>query len=667
MYSLTRFRPTWQFGIKQGFVLLAVVLLLLTALRSFFIFYFGSSVQVDADLLKILLMGFRVDLKWSLMLLIPAWLCWALGYWFTSLRQAAKGFAGLAAVLMMVLGVVNICFFSFYHTPISSIIFGLWQDDTRAILQTIWSDWPVVQLVAGALVLCAVPLLAARFTPRAKGYREETRWPVAVVVILVLSAALGVGVRGSFGKFPLRLQDWAVTTDAFLNAAVPNGAAALYEAWKSQQMLVLKGSPEDGLKKLGFSSPQQAMSILKRQAGDVKLTATPLAQPPEVVIISLMESMGRDEFESDKPGVNDTLGALRDELRYAQVFRQGIAVEGGTFPSLEGILFDTPISPISQSRYGSKKFPFSRLWDYKEAGYETVFLTSGSVSWRQMDRNFPRQGFDVILGDQDILQKFPEAGHGTWGVGDEWMFRYATALLREKLAQGKKVFLFTLSTTNHPPHVVPDGVSVNPVDPALLPPYIVDDRSTELMRRRLETYQYSANALGRFVQSLREAGIAQKMVMAATGDHNSRMHYEARGYWHHGNGVPILFWLPEGSLKTPADLKRWVSHRDIFPTLNALVLGRAPGLTEGRNLFAPAGRIPAQSFATLDTFGLVLADSGAVSIGADGVLTCYRWQDDTMLPESVCSPENRRAGDIGRAQRALRDYEVRRVLLSNEK
>lgn len=658
MFSTLTKDRSWQLTLRQGVVFVAVTLVLLTLARVVFLTYFGSPAMSDA--LLALWTGFRVDLKWSAILLLPAWLISLLTYPWPHLKRILTLVAGLTSLFLMSLAVINLGFFAFYRTPISSIIFGLWQDDTKAILATLWSDWPVVQLVLATLVLALLPLLAARLVrPRPYGERRYSKTRFAITAI-VITALFGLAMRGSLGKFPLRLQDWAVTTDAFVNSSVPNGVAALYEAWKNQQRLSLAKGPEEGVHQLGFVSINEAQNALNTLL-PTQDTVTPLKTPPQFVVFALMESMGRDEFEADRPGINDTLGNLRAVLPLAHVFRQGIAVEGGTFPSLEGILFDTPITPISQSRYGRVGFPFSRLWAYKKAGYETVFLTSGSVSWRQIDRHFPKHGFDEILGDQDILKAYPEAEHGTWGVGDEWMFRYANRLLEEKAQAGKRIFLFMLSTTNHPPHHVPDGANVNPVDPKVLPAFIEEDRTSDLVKNRLQTYQYSAGALGRFVERLEADHLLQSAVVVATGDHNSRQHYATNGVWHHANGVPVLFWLPE---KRNVNNQQWVSTRDIFPTLNALILGQAPSRDEGRNLFGAVSAKPAQSFSSLDTYGLSLTSTGAISLGVNGTLHCYRWENDRMIPESPCSAENEKAGQIARAQRAVRDYHIRHTLLN---
>lgn len=67
-----------------------------------------------------------------------------------------------------------------------------------------------------------------------------------------------------------------------------------------------------------------------------------------------------------------------------------------------------------------------------------------------------------------------------------------------------------LSTANHPPHRVPDGVKVNPVSYKELPPFITDNRY-DILTGSLETYQYAANALGGFVHDMRRGALKREL------------------------------------------------------------------------------------------------------------------------------------------------------------
>ena len=374
-----------------------------------------------------------------------------------------------------------------------------------------------------------------------------------------------------------------------------------------------------------------------------------------------MESMGRDVFESHKPGVNDTLGALAGELDSALVFKQSLCVGQATFPTLEGLLFDSPLNPITQSRYGRHVFDFSRMLEYKKAGYRTIFLTAGPEAWRQIETNFPQQGFDEIVGAGKLSSRYPGVENGTWGVGDAWMFKRAEEILKEADQKGEKLFIVMLSTANHPPHRVPDGVKVNPVSYKELPPFITDNRY-DILTGSLETYQYAANALGGFVHDMRRGALKRELLIVATGDHNLRMSY-AGGYAHHLHGVPILIWAPE-SLEADAgkvDVARWAGHRDIFPTIAGVVLGRTPEIHEGRNLFANESMDLIVSYT-----GIAAGSWGAAEIRDNGSVTCYRWENDRMVPEDACTGLSKKMADAARAQRALADYKVRKGLL-NEK
>lgn len=103
MYTLSNYTSTWQNGCRQGGFLLVGLLLVLTLLRVFFLGYFGDFATMDlSEAFAALWMGFRVDLKWSLLLLLPAWILWVLGFFFSFFRDFAKLFVIVAVLLMSV-------------------------------------------------------------------------------------------------------------------------------------------------------------------------------------------------------------------------------------------------------------------------------------------------------------------------------------------------------------------------------------------------------------------------------------------------------------------------------------------------------------------------------------------------------------------------------------
>ncbi|MCG9054251.1 LTA synthase family protein [Laribacter hongkongensis] len=616
--------------------------------------------------------GGRFDAKWLAIWLLPAWLALVLATWLPKVpagwvdRFVIRCWVPVGIAALLLLGLVNYFYFGFYQSPINAIVFGLFEDDTVAVLQTVWHDYPVIPGVLAWLGLVAGILYGAARVGRKRPQMLPAWHKAGLVVMTLLLAGLA---RGSLGTFPLRDTDAAVGRDAFVNAAVPNGVQALYSAWLDRLATDLGRDEFSGVRRLGFASPLEAARVLGWQGSQDELLRTLLAAPqpaPQAprphVVFALMEAWGRELIDAHEPGRNDTLGRLAPFLQRDDYFPHAISVEHGTFPSLEGLLFDTPVTPLTQSRYGQQPFSFAVTRPFKAAGYRVVFLTSGSGSWRHLDHNLLRQGFDEVLDQQSIRQRFPEAEAGTWGVPDDYMMRYASELLAEADRRGEHLLLFMLSTTNHPPYHTPAGYALRPVDPTALPAHRTPD--TALARSILETYQYANDSLGGFLERLVAAPWGQRTIVAATGDHNTRsiFEYPDASRLDLAYGVPILFRVPAALRPADPEVGAWASHRDIFPTLQALALGIEPSRFAGRNLYAPDGPSMATSFVAGEGGrGLMLDQTGAVW-GFERPRHLL-WRDGRLQPASEPVPELEAAGLRARAGMALADWRVRHAAL----
>lgn len=663
-------RRQWIQDTLSAVVFFVVSLLVFSCIRVFFFYWYRSQEPFFGDFVDALAMGLRLDARWFGQALILSWVLWLAGIFLPKVKCISKALALLVLGLFVLADLVNFGFYGFYGTPINSIVFGLAQDDTKAVLVTIWRDWPVITYCLALVVLSALPCLIYRVFQRkvAKNFfvslSVKQQWVVLICMSVVLTFALAVACRGSFGTFPLRQQDLIVGTNEFINATIPNGFSALYEANKSRKALTLSGGAKKALTDFGFVSESEALGVLQQARGSIPVETKP--DHRRHVVLTVMESMGMDQFDSDSE-TNNTLGSLREELKDAVVFRNAISVNNGTFPSLEGLLFDTPLTPLTQSAYGKKQFAFSQALVFKKAGYETVYLTSGTEKWREIDTNFPIQGFDRILGAAAIREKYSQAEFGTWGVGDRWTFQFAADLLDEADKAGKKLFLVILSATNHPPHQVPDGVTVAPVDTHALASYITDDRNSELLKSMMQTYQYATDALGKFIHALRQKGILDKSLIAATGDHNARLKYVSTGFWHRQYGVPVIFWVPQDvRLKHEnPNVNRWAGHRDILPTLRALALGDAPKPWQGRNLFGNDTFDVSLGYHGIAGGGFAIGDNGCIAIEGP-VYRCFVWKKSDkypMLVPAACTPQLDQMGKAALAQRALVEYMLRKEIL----
>ena len=573
------------------------------------------------DLISVLFQGGRFDLKASAtaaLLLLPL---------FVIAPKCARSVAGWFIAILVFLSLVNLHYFGFYKTPIGPIIFGFFEDDTKAIVQTIWSDFPVVLTLTTLAVLSAgswmaMKWIAARLSPSI----SESRYPTWVMVTgsIVAFVLMVFAIKGTLRSIGLVRQNLTVTTSQFLNDMVPNGAIALLFAWDQRKESQDFSSPMLGLNRLGFDSPFDAAKVLGIIANDAEslrkamyVNAAETESPTrnKNLLFFQMESWSAEPFLYQSPAF-DVLGRLEQTLPDACRFSNFDSVQGGTHPTLEAILFSTPITPLTTGPEGRNPLPWSIPLLMKQAGFETVFITSGRSGWRDMNRVMKTQGFDEIVDALTLQQAYPEAELGIWGVWDSYAFKYLEQRLQNK--SGKPLFAFVMTMTNHPPYDLPPDYHKKKLDMSEWG----GERNSEDLSKNLDTYRYSSDLLGEFVQNVRASSQYEGTVIAATGDHNTRTFgvYATRERRYLVNQVPFLIWgegLSCGSqLQTPA------SHRDMFPTLFPLV-GIAGGyINTGRNLLVNSTHTPLDEQRITSFGGQVRNAQGAWQLGNSASFVC---------------------------------------------
>ena len=194
------------------------------------------------------------------------------------------------------------------------------------------------------------------------------------------------------------------------------------------------GRPGDGLE------PFMAVTALNPAARE---------RPPHVVL-QVMESMGHHLSSLDAPG-RDLLGALRPHWESDWRFDRFVSEGNGTIDSLARLLVRSPMKAIGQSSAASAKFAGNAFAPYLQRGYRVLFVTSGTATWRNLGPFVRQQGAHEFIDQQTLRQRYPEAQIGTWGVPDEYMFRYMEERLAEADRAGQPLFIMALSTTHHPP------------------------------------------------------------------------------------------------------------------------------------------------------------------------------------------------------------------------
>jgi phosphoglycerol transferase MdoB-like AlkP superfamily enzyme len=631
--------------------------------------YAGGGTRLPpGDLWRALLMGLRFDLKVGAAAAAPLLLLGAL--WAPGKGRAAQAaWAFLAALSLAVCAMINDGYYGFYHVPIDPIVFGLFEDDTGAVFTSLWAEH---HLLSGSAF--AVALAAAQAWWVTRPLRRAPAGGRRAAAALLAPLVLFLAIRGRLGGFPLNAKDFSVSTEALLNAAVPNGAIALSAAAGERLKVVNLGKdPYAGLRAAGFRHPADAAAVLGLTAPDAadaqvaealftrsRQNPWAAAHPPHVVLV-VMESWGGDllRYHSEK---NDLLGRLAPHVARGLLFQRFVAAQNGTDPTLEALLFNTPLTPLTSGPLGHLPLTQAAVRPFHDAGYRTVFGMGWSSTWRAIGRAYPNQGFDEVRDVTDVVKAVPDAPVGTWGVPDGALLRWAAQRLQEADARGERLLLVLMTATNHSPYELPAGYQVRPLDPDAYAGRAQGERAVG--RAQLEGYQYACDAVGEFLDQLDASGLSARTIVAATGDHNTREFFQYPGSrdlpWR--DRVPLLLAVPPAYLgEARPDLSRWAGHRDIFPTLAGLALSGARVFRSGDDLIVPPSR-PPRALARYET---VLSDAGVapqlerrtgLCWGADGELAAQSAAPCWPVLEPIVKEE--------RAYKALLDWNVRSQVLA---
>lgn len=580
----------------------------------------------EQDVKRMWWIGLRFDLRVAATAAIPLFLFGLLFSFSNSLwriwKKAALAYTLIAAFVIVFLAISNYFYYQTFHRPFDIFLFGLVEDDTKNVFINIWDDYPVIKVAF--LTLFATTLAFCGFRWRLEPTPPKKRWPLYLFISYLLSHffLLFALARGSLGVFPLDRPNAQVSQLVVLNQLTPNAFMAL--SW------ALEDKKED----FKFNRVQRAegKSLVHGLNFDSLYAETAtnayLASNPPHVIFTLMESFGSNMLVFDDKEKNDLLGALRTHFAEDFVFKRFVSFSNGTAPSLAQLFFNSPVHNISQSsaRNAPLDTPFKT---FKKAGYKTAFVTPGNTMWRNLVNYLPRQGVDQVYDQNAIMARFPEAKAymADWGLPDEYAFKFVEDLLAKT---DGPLFVSILTITNHPPYATPSSYKPYPV--AATPDYEARTGDGQIETKNiLTTFQYAANALGEFVSHIKKSPLAQKTIIAATGDHSLRR-VKAR-YPRElmlDNAVPLYLYVPQTILHTTHsvyDANRVGSHKDIMPTLFSLSLSNQKFMAlGGRNILAKKDST-SMAFGYNET--LWIDNSGAYTTATQSVF--YPWENKESL------------------------------------
>lgn len=607
------------------------VIAMMSVYRFVFFLYFADFLAVSSlkiYVLKAFWMGFRFDLSIVAYINAPVTLmllfCLLLksDFIFKTAIVLFKYYYALAFSFMFLAMFVDFGFFSYFKDHYNLLIFGIFEDDTVALIKTILSDYRFYVALTFFVLLCAVFYAVSSWTYRELKFNERIvntlywkKTTKTFIVLLILSANF-IAARGSFSMFPLGLFYSQISPDNFINKLCVNPvhplADAIYFKIKnSNKTMNLKDVFEyrddkkiiNDLKLLYPDRDIAAVNdIFKKHAGENK--AAEKIKPNVILII--LEGFGEIPVLDNSNEFN-VLGELKEHFDSDTVFYNFLPAGFITIHAIESTVLNIPQRPLSdqitQTENAFRQFPSSAVIPYKKAGYYSIALYGGSMTWRDLEGFFKTQGFDEIIGEGNITVGAKD--RHAWGINDDKFFE----LLKEKLEsqpKDKPKFIYAMSTGTHPPYKIPDGYVPLSLK---IPEQIRNMMSAKDLNHKaiFELYQFANRELAKFISMIKKSDFAENTIIAVTGDHNLR---ELSNYSKEDMflryAVPFYLYIPKQLGVKKIDASVIGSHMDIMPTLYGLSLSGTDYVAAGNDLLNVSDNI------ALNIDGLVVKDTTAV-------------------------------------------------------
>jgi len=512
----------------------------------------------------------------------------------TFIVKFSKAYSIIILSLLVFILFIDQQFYTYFQTHINILAYGFIEDDTSAVMSSIWLDHPVIKLLfVIAFFTFVIYKLIFYIYSSPKEYSKSLNLIFNISFVTLLVALFILGLRGSVGIFPLQIDDSTVSNNRFINNLTLNGLYTMEKAIEEKNKSLKPIYKIDVLRNSGYSNIQDVLADFygpqnksKESFFEITEKDSILENDPPNVIFILMESFGGYYLNYHSKKLN-LLGSLEEHLEDGVLFTNFLSSTQGTIYSLESIIINKNIPILSNTNRRFESFKSSVAFPYFNAGHSTTFITGGKLGWRNLQDFIPNQYFQTSYGKANIINKNPKATTNTWGVYDEYLFDDIFNQLNDDQPQ----MIFALSTTNHTPYELPSDYKPYPIN-------ISDSLSARLIANKdiaeinFRAYQYANDCLGKFLTKLKASKFGENTIVAVSGDHNSYALFPLHNSSMEEKDnhiVPFFLSIPEKYKENLViNENRYGSHKDIFPTLINISLSNQKYFSLGNNLFDKA-------------------------------------------------------------------------------
>lgn len=597
-------------SLKKLFLVYFIFLIFMSIFRAIFFIYFSelnSFSDYYSDIFSAFFLGFRIDLTViGYIQVIPTIILIFLYYFksekaFNIFNKFLVYYLFIVFVIVSLLFVADFGFYSYFKERLNILFFGLFEDDTVALIKTFLQNYNVALILGVFFLYLALLFYIIKTILNLEFHSLKIatfiKFPTLFFILLIIFNFLII--RGTFGMYPLGKMIPNVSTSEYINKVSQNSVRAFISANSARNKF--KKNQIDYIKETGFeNSIAKAFEMHKGTTSidrenllnNITYETKKVDDEDYNVVVIVVESFGMPilKYQSDEFNI---MGNLKKHFEEDILFTNIISEADGTIASLEALLLNIPYRPnsfpFSQSKFAQTSFTFSPAFLYTNAGYNTSFIYGGDLTWRDLGNFVKYQSYSSAEGKQDIFasivpSKNEDDYFHPWGIYDEYLYEH---ILNKLETSNKKEMILALSTNNHPPYNIPKdyetkikGYSED------LKNHIIGD--FDLAKQRFKSYAYALDSVGTFLDKFKQSRFKENTIVVITADNNTIegiMKYDDNPIFTSKN-IPIYFYLPQKlKEKLEIDTNFAGSQKDIFPTLYNLTLKDTNYLSIGNNLF----------------------------------------------------------------------------------
>ncbi len=383
----------------------------------------------------------------------------------------------------------------------------------------------------------------------------------SVLILLLLFA----GARGRVAiKSPIR-----IGTAYFSNYAFPN-MLGLNPVFTFIESIIEKNKEEN--QSINLMDNDIAIKYLQKQLNiSQNFSSYPIAREylsdssaiNANIVVVIMESMSYEKFTFSENGYKLTpfLDSIsKKSLFFSNAYSAGIHTYSGIYSTLFSYpaLFNRhPMNVVEIPKY------YSMPQIFEENGYSTIYFTSHDEQFDNVAGFLSYNSFQKIVSQKDYPRSEVES---TLGIPDHLLFKHSISYLSELSKSGKPFFATLLTSSDHDPKIIPEGISFKPH---------FKDISKSIVEYADWSIQY-------FLELASKESWFENTIFVFVADHGAKIKssiYDVPLDYHHS---PLIFYFPKNiSAALNANLAGQI---DIFPTIMGLLNFNYINNTFGINL-----------------------------------------------------------------------------------